>query len=137
MRLSLRTCAIALALSLIGVGSAAAQGSPGSAAQSKPPLNLNQSQEQAVTQGLKSEAPQAQSPAAQTPQGSKLPDSVQAKPLPNNVTQAVPETKSYLFVKFPDRVLIIDPDTKIVAEIVLDPGATTGSGQGGAGAPPR
>lgn len=53
----------------------------------------------------------------------------------------MPETKSYLFIKLPDRILLIDPDTKTVAEIVGAP-ATTGSSQGGTnpmnpGAPPR
>jgi hypothetical protein len=51
------------------------------------------------------------------------------------------ETKSYLFIKLPDRILLIDPDTKTVAEIV-GAAATTGSSQGGTnpmnpGAPPR
>jgi len=32
-----------------------------------------------------------------------------------------------VFVKLPDRILLIDPDTQIVAEIVMAP-VTTGSG---------
>jgi hypothetical protein len=53
----------------------------------------------------------------------------------------MPETKSYPFIKLPDRILLIDPDTKTVAEIVGAP-ATTGSSLGGTnqmnpGAPPR
>jgi hypothetical protein len=50
------------------------------------------------------------------------------------------ETKSYLFIKLPDRILLIDPDTKTVAEIVGAP-ATTGSQSGASptnsGAPSR
>jgi hypothetical protein len=38
----------------------------------------------------------------------------------------VPETRDYLFVKLPDRILLIDPVTGMVAEIVGAP-ATTGS----------
>jgi hypothetical protein len=44
------------------------------------------------------------------------------------VTAQVPETKTFLFVKLPDRILLIDPDSKAVAEIVGGP-ASTGSGQ--------
>jgi hypothetical protein len=51
-----------------------------------------------------------------------------ARQLPNQVTTQVPQTKSYLFVKLPDRILLIDPDTKLVAEIVAAPPGTTGSG---------
>jgi hypothetical protein len=40
------------------------------------------------------------------------------------VTDQVPETKSYLFIKLPDRILLIDPDSKAVAEIVGAPGTT-------------
>jgi hypothetical protein len=73
--------------------------------------------------------------------GSKPPDSLTQRQLPNDVTAQMPETKSYLFIKLPDRILLIDPDTKTVAEIVGAP-ATTGSSQGGTnpmnpGAPPR
>jgi hypothetical protein len=48
-----------------------------------------------------------------------------SKALPDDVTAQVPATKTYLFVKLPDRILLIDPDTKLVAEIVGGP-ATTG-----------
>jgi hypothetical protein len=51
--------------------------------------------------------------------------------MPDDVTAQVPETKDYLFVKLPDRILIIDPDSKTVAEIVAAP-ATTGSSPDGA-----
>jgi hypothetical protein len=49
-----------------------------------------------------------------------------AQALPGNVTDQVPEAKTLLFVKPPDRVLLIDPDSKLVTEIVME-GATTGS----------
>jgi hypothetical protein len=51
---------------------------------------------------------------------------VSAQALPGNVTDQVPEAKNLLFVKLPDRVLLIDPDSKLVTEIVME-GATTGS----------
>ena len=36
-----------------------------------------------------------------------------------------PEVKELLFVKLPDRVLLFDPDTKLVSEIVLSSDWTT------------
>jgi hypothetical protein len=49
-----------------------------------------------------------------------------AHPMPNNVASDVPATRNLLFVKLPDRVLLIDPDSKAIAEILLA-GDTTGS----------
>jgi hypothetical protein len=49
--------------------------------------------------------------------------------MPQNVGQQVPEAKQLLFVKLPDRILLIDPDTKLVSEIVTEP-STTGSTAG-------
>jgi hypothetical protein len=48
-----------------------------------------------------------------------------AQALPNDVTNQVPETKNLLFVKLPDRIMLIDPDTKLVTEIVMDSDSTT------------
>jgi len=51
-----------------------------------------------------------------------------AQSMPNNVSDQVPEAKQLLFVKLPDRIILIDPDTKLVSEIVMDSdSATTGS----------
>jgi hypothetical protein len=109
-----------------GVSLAVAQNAPGGDAHEK--LNLSQSKERQVTQGLIGERPQsAGSYRGQV--GSAPPDSLNAKPMPNDVAGQVPETKNYLFIKLPDRILLIDPDTGTVAEIV---GATdtTGAGPG-------
>jgi hypothetical protein len=46
--------------------------------------------------------------------------------MPSNVTNQVPETKNLLFVKLPDRIVLIDPDNKLVTQIVMD-STTTGS----------
>jgi hypothetical protein len=129
-----------LALALFGSGGfAAAQNAPASTG-GQEKLNLSQSQERAVTQGLADE-PSQSIPGYEGQVGSKPPDSLTQRQLPNDVTAQMPETKSYLFIKLPDRILLIDPDTKTVAEIVGAP-ATTGSSQGGTnpmnpGAPPR
>jgi hypothetical protein len=48
-----------------------------------------------------------------------------AQQLPNNVTDQVPEAKNLLFVKLPDRVILIDPDSKQVSEILMDTDSTS------------
>lgn len=123
MRTEIRASAISLLLAA-SVSTAAAQTTSGDA-QEKEKLNLSSSQERSVSQGLSAERAQ---PSQQGQVGSKLPDSMTARSLPDSVTQQVPETKSYLFVKLPDRILLIDPETKLIAEIVADSADTTGSG---------
>ncbi|MEA2988439.1 MAG: hypothetical protein QOG83_1150 [Alphaproteobacteria bacterium] len=124
MHMQLRAGAIALALALLGsVGLVAAQNAPGGQQEK---LNLSPSQEQSVSQGLNREPAQS-AQGYQGQVGSKPPESLKQQNLPNNVTAQVPQTKNMLFIKLPDRILLIDPDSKTVAEIVATP-ATTGSG---------
>jgi hypothetical protein len=95
--------------------------------------DLTPTQQRTVSQGLAS-SPSQSAPAAQPQVGDKMPDSMTAQSLPSNVTDQVPEAKNLLFVKLPDRVLLIDPDNKVVTELVMDSGAssdtTTGSSSG-------
>jgi hypothetical protein len=115
MRMQLRAGTLVLAL-FGGIGLAAGQGMSGDAgAQEK--LNLSKSKEDMISQGLKSEPTQS-SPGYRGDVDSKPPDSLTQKQLPNDVTTQVPETKTYLFIKLPDRILLVDPDSKAVAEIV-------------------
>jgi hypothetical protein len=107
------------------VGVVAAQQAPGG-----PHSELTTNQQQAVSQGL-STSPSQQAPSGAQPQvGNQLPDSMTAQSLPNNVTDQVPQVKNLLFVKLPDRIVLIDPDTKRVTEIVGDE-TTTGSNTAG------
>jgi hypothetical protein len=88
------------------VGFAAAQRAPG-----KPELTATQ--QRTVSQRLANSPAQ---PAPEGPQpevGDKVPDSMTAQSLPDNVIDQVPEVKELLFVKLPDRVILIDPDTKL------------------------
>jgi len=115
----IRAAAITIAVSSC-VGIAAAQRAPGTAQ-----MDLTPTQERMVSQGLAS-SPSQPAPAGAQPQvGSKVPDSMTAQALANNVTDQVPEAKNLLFVKLPDRVLLIDPASKLVTEIVMDSDATT------------
>jgi hypothetical protein len=93
------------------IGFAAAQRAPGT--------DLTPAQQRTVSQGLAS-SPSQPAPAAQPQIGDKVPDSMTAQSMPSNVSDQVPEAKNLLFVRLPDRVILIDPDSKLVSEIVLD-----------------
>jgi hypothetical protein len=116
-------CASTFALAVLGsVSLAGAQNAPGDMQEK---LKLSQSKERQVTQGLSREQPQSAA-GYQGQVGSKPPESLSAKPMPDDVADQVPETKRYLFIKLSDRIVLIDPDTNMVAEIVGAP-ATTGA----------
>jgi hypothetical protein len=117
------------------IGVAAGQNAP-SPTTGTARADLTPKQEQMVSQGLAT-SPSQPAPAGAQPQvGNKVPDSMTAQTLPNNVTDQVPEVKNLLFVKLPDRVLLIDPDSKLVTEIVTD-AVTTGSNPNSAGSSER
>ena len=120
----------AITLAIFGsAGFAAAQQASGP--------DLTPTQQRTVSQGLAS-SPSQPAPAAQPLVGDQVPDSMAAQSLPNNVTAQVPEAKNLLFVKLPDRIILIDPDTKQVSEIVLDSdSATTGSNSTTTGSNPN
>jgi hypothetical protein len=108
------------------VGFASAQSAPGYGHQ-----DLTTAQQRTVSQGLASSPSQTAPTGAQPQVGEKVPDSMTAQSMPSDVSNQVPEAKSLLFVKLPDRVLLIDPDSKRVSEIVMDADSdsTTGSNQ--------
>ena len=134
MRALLQASTLALLL-IGGVSVALAQDAAGNAQQPEK-LNLSQSKEGQVTDGLKHEQSQpAQGYDGRV--GSKAPDSLSAKPMPDDVAEQVPETKSYLFIKLPDRILLIDPDTRAVAEIVGAPATTGSTSPAGSSSPAR
>jgi hypothetical protein len=130
MQTLLRAGAIAVAL-FGSAGLAAAQGTPGGG-NAPDQLQLTPSQKQSIRQGLTSEQTQT-TPGSQGQVGSKAPGSVTPHTLPGNVTAQVPTAKNLLFVKLPDRILLIDPDEHQVAEIIMNDSDTSP----GAGAQPR
>jgi hypothetical protein len=135
----IRAGAITVAI-FSSVGFAAAQNAP-SGTPGMARADLTSQQEKMVSQGL-ANSPSQSAPAGAQPQvGNKVPDSMTAQALPNDVTDQVPEAKNLLFVKLPDRVLLIDPDSKLVTEIVMDDTTTgsntTGSNPNSSNAPSR
>jgi hypothetical protein len=107
---------------------------PGAGARSgaesiQPRLNLTQQQKQAVNRGLSGEPSQNAAADLQIRVGEPLPNSITPHVMPKSVTEPVPETKWYEFAKLPDRVLMVDPKDRSIAEIILIPTtpATTGA----------
>ena len=103
---------------------------PRSGAESiQPRLNLTQQQKQAVNRGLSDQPSQNAAADLQIRVGEPLPSSITPHVMPKSVTEPVPETKWYEFVKLPDRVLMVDPKDRSIAEIIpiLTTPATTGA----------
>ena len=107
---------------------------PGAGARSgaesiQPRLNLTQQQKQAVNRGLSGEPSQNAAADLQIRVGEPLPNSITPHVMPKSVTEPVPETKWYEFAKLPDRVLMVDPKDRSIAEIIPIPTtpATTGA----------
>jgi hypothetical protein len=126
MRHLLRTSSIIAAL-LNAVVCAAAQQSPSTAPpmDAPPPsdssqqaLALNPAQRLAIVRDVRGEETQISAQGERAQVGSKATDSASLRPLPDQATSDVPQTKKLLFVKLPDRILLIDPDQQMVAEII-------------------
>ena len=103
---------------------------PRSGAESiQPRLNLTQQQKQAVNRGLSDQPSQNAAADLQIRVGEPLPSSITPHVMPQSVTEPVPETKWYEFAKLPDRVLMVDPKDRSIAEIIPIPTtpATTGA----------
>jgi hypothetical protein len=93
---------------------------------------LNPAQRLAIVQDLRGEETQASPQGERAQVGSKAPDTASQRPLPDQATSDVPQTKNLLFVKLPDRILLIDPDQQMVAEIIPTDNA---GGQGNTSTP--
>ena len=100
----------------------------GAAESIQPRLNLTQQQKQAVDRGLSGQPSQNTAAGLQMWVGEPLPNSMTPHAMPNSVTQLVPETKNYEFVKLPDRVLMVDPTDQSIAEIIPIPATPTTRG---------
>ncbi len=129
MRQKFRAGAIALAL-LGSVSIAAAQSVPSGAMSTggdHAKASLTPAQENALKQGLASEQTVSAPSGFQAEVGKQLPPSLTPQALPSNVEAQVPEAKSFLFVKLSDRVLLIDPATQQIAQVIDLSSNTTGN----------
>jgi hypothetical protein len=122
-----------IALAQTPNGRAPSVGSRSGAESIQPRLNLTQQQKQAVNRGLSGEPSQNAAADLQMRVGEPLPSSITPHVMPKSVTEPVPETKWYEFAKLPDRVLMVDPKDRSIAEIISIPTtpATTGAAPSG------
>ena len=87
----------------------------------RPPLKLTDEQKNKVAQAINGQDTLAKLPAGVAPAvGARAPseDAVPEYPLPRPLVYEVPVLKQYYYVQLADQVLIVDPMTKTVAEIV-------------------
>jgi len=138
MRQQLRQCLITFAILGCSTVVAAAQApqrpsTPGaqtpsaSAPTSEHKLNLTQQQKQEIMQGLTSEKAESSAGGPEVRVGAKLPNTMLPHAMPSGVTAKVPDTKNFEFVKLSDKILLVDPANKMIAEIV-PLSSTTGAG---------
>ena len=122
----MRLLILALLASLAVAAPAAAQGpAPSNTVAGevppKPPLKLTDEQKARVAQAINGQDTLAKLPAGFAPAiGARAPseDAVPEYPLPRPLVYDVPVLKQYYYVQLDDQVLIVDPMTKTVAEIV-------------------
>src|SRR5207248_1598861 len=94
--------------------------SPADAPQSVPSLQLSDAQRQAVYQSIstrrskKDTAPPGFRPAV----GAQVPASIKLEPLPKAVVELVPKTADYQYAFVANQVLIVDPRSRTVVEII-------------------
>jgi hypothetical protein len=108
---------VALAL-VAGAGVASAAGMTNSAA-THDHLNLTTSQQKEIWQGVNAHATKATAPASfKATVGAAAPDSIKLQPLPTKVANEVPAVKSYDYAVLQDQVLIVDPSSRKIVEVV-------------------
>lgn len=122
----MRTLALALLASLaVAAPATAASPAPSHTAAGKvapkPPLKLTDEQKNRVAQAINGrdtldKLPEGFTPAigAKVPSQKKLPE----QPLPRPLVYDIPALKNYYYVQLADKVLIVDPMTRRVAEII-------------------
>jgi len=112
--------ATAIALSLLGAATVA------NAAE----LNLTTAQKQTIYQSVKNEKSQPMPAGFQARPGATVPQTVELHALPISVASQWPASKDYQFAKMQNNeVLLVSPKDRHVAEIVMQPGTTTGQGK--------
>ncbi len=108
---------VALAL-LASAGVAAAAGMSRSAA-TNDHLNLTGAQQKEIWQGVSQQASKETAPATfKATLGEATPSSIKLQPLPTKVSSEVPAVKSYDFAMLQNQVLIVDPSSRKIVDIV-------------------
>jgi hypothetical protein len=113
MKTLVRNGIIALAL-LAGMGAAGA-----ASVRSAGFDGLTDAQRQEIWQGVSKQPTNEGSPAGfKAEVGGTVPGSIKVKPFPNDVNAAVPVVKSYDFAMAQGQVLIVDPSSKRIVDML-------------------
>jgi hypothetical protein len=113
----LRNGTVALAL-IASAGVAGAAGMNNSAATSDH-LNLTSAQQKEIWQGVSKQASKETAPAGfKATVGAAAPSSIKLQPLPSTVASEVPAVKPYDFAMLQNQVLIVDPSSRKIVDIV-------------------
>jgi len=133
---SVRRCgsvAAVLLATAIAVGPAAAQGGAGRDSPSKespatatdaprdvPSLELSQSQREAIYQSVSNrQAKKDTAPVGfRAAIGAHVPDSIKLEPLPKAVVELVPKTVDYEYAFVDNQVLLVEPRSRTVVEVI-------------------
>jgi hypothetical protein len=92
-------------------------------------LTLTPEQERSIYRSVASERAQPPLPDFQPELGATLPESVIVRDLPSGLVTDFPRAKDYKFVKLHDQVLLVDPTSKRVREIINPPAAAETTGR--------
>jgi hypothetical protein len=91
-------------------------------------LSLNPQQKRAIVQSVQNENGQQPLFGFQPTIGATVPQSMPLHQFPSSVTNEIPATKGYEFIKLENNeILLIDPKDRRVADILLSPPGTTGA----------
>ena len=136
---SVRRCgsvAAVLLATAMAVGPAAAQGGTGNAGRDSPSkespatatdaprdvpsLELSQSQREAIYQSISSrQAKKDTAPVGfRAAIGAHVPDSIKLEPLPKVIVELVPRTADYEYAFVANQVLIVEPRSRTVVEVI-------------------
>jgi hypothetical protein len=85
-----------------------------------PSLELSESQRQAIYQSISNrQAKKDTAPVGfRAAVGAHVPDSIELEPLPKAVSELVPKTADYEYAFVANQVLIVDPRSRIVVEVI-------------------
>lgn len=127
MRQHLHSFVLAIAL-LGGVSLVSAQDAreraPSAATDQKG--KLTEEQARAVAQTLQDKPSQTVPPGTKVEVGKKVPDILKLTPMPPEIFAVWPEARDVLYVRLPDRVVLVDPENEFGAQIILDSETTGG-----------
>jgi hypothetical protein len=118
MRIQLHSAVTTVAL-LATVGAAAAATSSSTMKSANDMLNLTSTQRHEIYQDVGKQKMSQTAPAGFTAKlGEAVPSSVRLNPLPASATKQVSAVKSYDYAKLGNEVLIVNPSSKKIADVI-------------------